>query len=91
MRRNAQRELMLVAPTSKREGDGQHDHHHRVSRQEENSEEQCSHRLLSVVPVVSVRVEGGYVGRCLLCGTTGTARANGEAARRTLLEEIKSE
>jgi hypothetical protein len=50
--------------------------------------EQCGHRLLSVVPVVSIRVEGGYVGRCLLCGTTGPVRGNGEDARRVLLDQI---
>jgi hypothetical protein len=48
----------------------------------------CRHNLLSVVPVVSIRVEGGYVGRCLLCGTTGPVRGNGEDARRVLLEQM---
>ena len=52
-----------------------------------HSERCCGHRLLSVVPVVSIRVEGGYVGRCLLCGTTGPVRGNGEAARRMVLLE----
>jgi hypothetical protein len=48
----------------------------------------CGHKLLSVVPVVSMRVEGGYVGRCLLCGTTGPIRGNGVDARRVLLEQM---
>jgi hypothetical protein len=63
-----------------------------VSRQqeEEHSEERCKHRLLSVIPIVSLRVEGGYVGRCLLCRTTGPIRADGEAARGALLEQIES-
>jgi hypothetical protein len=64
----------------------QHDGY-RVSRPKHS--ERCGHRLLSVVPVVSIRVEGGYVGRCLLCGTTGHLRGNGEDARRAvLLEQI---
>jgi hypothetical protein len=46
----------------------------------------CEHRLMSIVPIVPVRVEGGYASRCLLCGTVGPVRANGEAARRALLE-----
>jgi hypothetical protein len=48
----------------------------------------CRHRLLNVVPIVSTRVEGGYAARCLLCGTTGPVRGNGEAARGVLLEQI---
>ena len=88
-RRGAAR--LMLAPTSSREGDQRRQHHHRVPRQEkEHSEERCRHRLLSVVAVVSLRVEGGYVGRCLLCGTTGAVRADGEAARGVLLEQIKS-
>ena len=81
---------LMLAPTSSREEDQRH--HHRVSRQEKehSEEERCRHRLLSVVAVVSLRVEGGYVGRCLLCGTTGPERADGEAARGALLEQIKS-
>ena len=59
---------------------------YRVSRSKHS--ERCGHRLLSVVPVVSIRVEGGYVGRCLLCRTTGPLRGNGEDARRVLLEQI---
>jgi hypothetical protein len=46
----------------------------------------CQHRLLSVVPIVSVRVEGGYVSRCLLCGSAGPVRDNGESARGVLLD-----
>ena len=49
----------------------------------------CGHRLLSVVPVVSVRVEGGYVGRCLMCGMTGPVRSSEQAARRdVVLEQV---
>jgi hypothetical protein len=47
----------------------------------------CGHKLLSVVPIVSIRVEGGYAARCLLCGTTGPVRGSGEAARLVLLEQ----
>jgi len=65
---------------------GRRDHEHRVKRPEHA--ERCRHKLLSVVPVVSIRVEGGYVGRCLLCGTTGPVRGNGEDARRVLLEQM---
>jgi hypothetical protein len=50
--------------------------------------DRCGHRLLSVVSVVSVRVEGGYAARCLLCGATGPVRGNGEAARLVLLEQM---
>jgi hypothetical protein len=64
----------------------QHDGY-RVSRPQHRSQ-CCGHKLLSVVPVVSMRVEGGYVGRCLLCGTTGPVRDNGEDARRVLLEQM---
>jgi hypothetical protein len=48
----------------------------------------CGHRLLSVVPIVSIRVEGGYAARCLLCGTTGPVRSSEEAARDVLLEQM---
>jgi hypothetical protein len=48
----------------------------------------CGHKLLSVVPIVSIRVEGGYAARCLLCGTSGPVRGNGEAARDALLEQM---
>ncbi len=51
----------------------------------------CTHRLLSVVPVVSIRVEGGYVGRCLLCGTTGPVKGNGGAARLVLFEQMEGD
>jgi hypothetical protein len=55
----------------------------------EHSEDRCRHRLLSVVPIVSIRVEGGcYAARCLLCGTTGPVRGNAEAARLVLLEQM---
>jgi hypothetical protein len=48
----------------------------------------CGHRLLSVVPIVSIRVEGGYAARCLLCGTTGPVRGNGASARDVLLKQM---
>jgi hypothetical protein len=64
----------------------QHDGY-RVSRPQ-HWERCCGHRLLSVVSVVSMRVEGGYAGRCLLCGKTGPVRGNGEDARRVLLEQM---
>ena len=60
---------------------------YRLSRPK-HSEDRCGHKLLSLVPVVSMRVEGGYAGRCLLCGTTGPARGNGVDARRVLLEQM---
>lgn len=63
----------------------QHDGY-RVSRPE-HSDGCCGHKLLSVVPVVSIRVEGAYAGRCLLCGTTGPVRDDGEDARRAVLLE----
>ena len=47
----------------------------------------CGHRLISVVPIVSMRVEDGYAGRCLLCGTIGPVRGNEEDAQRVLLEK----
>jgi len=46
----------------------------------------CEHRLLSVVPIVSLRVEGGYAVRCLLCGTIGPVRSSEQDARGMLLE-----
>ena len=58
-----------------------------VSRPE-HSVQSCRHKLLSVVPVVSIRVEDSYVGRCLLCGTTGPVRGSGEDARLVLLEQM---
>ncbi len=51
----------------------------------ENSD-RCGHRLLSVVPIASIRVEGGYADRCLLCGTTGPVRGDGGTVRRVLLK-----
>lgn len=47
---------------------------------------QCRHWLLSVVPIVSVRVKGGYAGRCLLCGVVGPVRGSWQTARVALLE-----
>ena len=67
-------------------GTREHDEY-RVSRSQ-HSKDRCRHKLLSVVAVVSIRVEGGYVGRCLLCGTNGAVRGNGEAARLVLLEQM---
>ena len=64
----------------------EHDDEHRVSRPK-HSQDRCGHRLLSVIPVVSMRVEGGYAGRCLLCGRTGPVKGTGEAARLVLLEQ----
>ena len=65
---------------------GTKDHEHQVKRPEHA--DRCGHRLLSVVPVVSMRVECGYAARCLLCGMIGPARSNGEAARRVLLDQL---
>jgi hypothetical protein len=80
-----------VVPTRRGEGD-------KVTGQRGASEHErlipqtrCQHKLLSVVPVVSVRVEGGYVSRCLLCGSVGPVRDNGESARRVLMERGVSE
>jgi hypothetical protein len=61
---------------------------YRVSRPEDSEDRCCGHRLLSVVPVVSIRVEGGYAARCLLCGTTGPVRSSGGVARLVLLEQM---
>jgi len=63
------------------------DNRYRVSRPQ-HWDRYCEHKLLSVVPIVSIRVEGGYVGRCLLCGTTGPVRGNGEDVRHVLLEHM---
>ena len=72
-------------------GRSEHDNdEYRVSRPE-HSDDRCGHRLLSVVPIVSMRVEGGYAGRCLLCGTTGPVRGDGEAARGVLLDQMVSD
>ena len=59
----------------------------RVSRPE-HSDRCCEHKLLSVVPIVSIRAEGGYAARCLLCDTTRPVRGNGEAARDMLLKQM---
>ena len=53
--------------------------------------DRCRHRLMSVVPIVSLRVEGGYSARCLLCGTTGPVRDDGETARGVLLKHGSQE
>lgn len=68
----------------------EHDNEHRlrVPGQEEHSEERCRPSLLRAFAVVSIRVEVAYVGRRLLCGTTGPARGNGGAARRAPLDEM---
>ena len=44
------------------------------------------HRCCHVAPMVLERAEGGYVARCLRCGTTGPARGTSGEARRALLE-----
>jgi hypothetical protein len=67
-------------------GTSDNDEHRGVGRAEQSG--RCRHQLLSVVPVVSIRVEGGYRGRCLLCGTTGAIRGNAGAARRVLLNGV---
>ena len=46
----------------------------------------CQHRLLSAVPIVSLRVEGGYASRCLLCGVVGPVRGSGQTAREALVK-----
>jgi hypothetical protein len=73
-------------------GRSEHDNDYEscVSRPE-HSDDRCGHRLLSVIPIVSMRVEGGYAGRCLLCGTTGPVRGDGEAARGVLLDQMVSD
>ena len=48
--------------------------------------DRCRHRILGVVPIVSIGVEGGYAARCLLCGTLGPARTNTVSARKLLLD-----
>ena len=62
-----------------------------VSRLEHSDDRCCGHRLLSVVPIVSMRVEGGYADRCLLCGTIGPVRGDEEAARGVLLDRMVSD
>jgi hypothetical protein len=83
MARSVQRRELMLAGTK-----SEHDDEYRVSRPEHSEDRGCGHRLLSVVPVVSIRVEGGYAARCLLCGTTGPVRSNGGAARLVLLEQM---
>jgi hypothetical protein len=80
-----QRRWWILAPTSKHDADR---YQHRVSRQEMPSEERCRHKLFSVVPIVSVCVEGGYVGRCLMCGMSGPVRSSEQAARGVVLEQV---
>ena len=56
MARSVQRRgLVLAGDRSERDDDNEV---YRVSRPE-HSEERCGHRLVSVVPIVSMRVEGG--------------------------------
>ena len=59
----------------------EHHHHHRASSFEYSG--RCKHQLIDIVPIGSVRVEGGYKARCLLCGTTGPKRSN-SALRHSL-------
>jgi hypothetical protein len=67
-------------------GMSEHDEHpHRASSPEHSG--RCKHRLIDIEPIVSVRVEGGYKARCLLCGKLGSTRSNSEAARRVLLDQ----
>jgi hypothetical protein len=79
MARSVQRRELMLAGTK-----SEHDDEYRVSRPE-HSEDRCGYTLLSVVPIVSMRVEGGYAARFLLCGSAGPVRDNGESARRGLL------
>jgi hypothetical protein len=60
--------------------------HHRLSSPEHSG--QCKHRLIDIAPIVSVRVEGGYKSRCLLCGVIGPVRSNSQAARGMLLDQL---
>ncbi len=46
----------------------------------------CEHKLLGIVPIVPVRAEGGYRGRCLLCEVVGPLKDNEGNARQALLE-----
>ena len=50
-------------------------------------QDQCGHKLLDIEPIVFVRVEGGYAGRCLLCGEVGPVRGSWRTARVALLEQ----
>ncbi len=43
--------------------------------------DRCGH----VAPMVFERVEGGYVARCLRCGTTGPVQGSSGEARKALL------
>jgi hypothetical protein len=72
-------------------GKSEHDNDESCVSRPEHSDDRCGHRFLSVVPIVSMRVEGGYAGRCLLCGTTGPVRGDGEAARGVLLDRMVSD
>ena len=72
-------------------GRSEHDNDESCVSRPEHSDDRCGHRLLSVIPIVSMRVEGGYAGRCLLCGTTGPVRGDGEAARGVLLDRMVSD
>jgi hypothetical protein len=90
---NEQMGLVLRFPTRRKPGE-KHQRDtiaplrpaHKTDRQTQQTG--CGHRLLSVVPIVSLRVEGGYAARCLLCGTTGPVKDNRDAARLVLLEQI---
>ncbi len=75
---SVEREPALAGAREQYYGDG-----YRTSRPKHP--DRCRHRFLSVEAVVSKRVEGGYVGRCLLCETIGPARDNEEDARRVLI------
>jgi hypothetical protein len=48
--------------------------------------ERCKHTLVSITPIVPVRVEGGHKSRCLLCGAVGPVAGNVEDSRRMLLD-----
>jgi hypothetical protein len=70
-------------------GMSEHDKHHpyrRASSPEHSG--RCKHRLIDIVPIVSVRVEDGYKSRCLLCGVIGPVRSNAQAARSVLLDQL---
>ena len=45
----------------------------------------CKHSLLGIVPIVALRIEGGFASRCLLCDSVGPAMENAERARLALL------
>jgi hypothetical protein len=72
---------------SQRASSGMSEHeHHRASSPEHSG--RCKHRLINIEPIVSVRVEGGYKSRCLLCGLIGPTRSNSQAARGVLLDQL---